>query len=112
MALEHHDGQRELQDRFDTRRLAGRLGDVAGTTFSDELAAFGPTCTGRSPVFTTSTSTRGRPSSSGSVPTGPRTSSGIDGPLTGSAGTASPASYRRRTSLRPGSRRSSPTHLP
>ncbi|MEN9647094.1 MAG: hypothetical protein RL238_3763 [Actinomycetota bacterium] len=40
MALQFHDGQRALQDRFDTRRLADRLGSVAGETFSDELAAF------------------------------------------------------------------------
>ena len=40
MALEFHQGQRELQDRFDTRRLADRLGSVAGAVFSEELAAF------------------------------------------------------------------------
>ena len=40
MTLQFHPGQRELQDRFDTRRLADKLGDVAGTTFSAELAAF------------------------------------------------------------------------
>ena len=40
MALQFHDGQRELQDRFDSRRLADRLGSVAGEAFSDELAAF------------------------------------------------------------------------
>lgn len=40
MALRFHDGQRELQDRFDTRRLADRLGEVAGTSFGPELAAF------------------------------------------------------------------------
>lgn len=40
MALQFHDGQRQFQDRFDTRRLADRLGGVAGSTFSDELAAF------------------------------------------------------------------------
>lgn len=40
MALHFHDGQRELQDRFDSRRLADRLGSVAGDAFSDDLAAF------------------------------------------------------------------------
>ncbi len=40
MALEYHEGQRDLQDRFDTRRLADRLGEVAGDAFSDELARF------------------------------------------------------------------------
>lgn len=40
MALRSHPAQRDLQDRFDTRRLADRLGEVAGDTFSDELAAF------------------------------------------------------------------------
>jgi hypothetical protein len=36
----YHEGQRELQDRFDTRRLADRLADVASETFSEELARF------------------------------------------------------------------------
>lgn len=40
MALEYHDGQRALQDRFDTRRLADRLGGVAAEVFSAELSAF------------------------------------------------------------------------
>ena len=40
MALQFHDGQREFQDRFDTRRLADRLGGVAADSLSDELAAF------------------------------------------------------------------------
>lgn len=40
MALQFHDGQREFQDRFDTRRLADRLGGVAAETFSDEHARF------------------------------------------------------------------------
>lgn len=37
---EYHDGQRELQDRFDTRRLADRLAEGASETFSDTHAAF------------------------------------------------------------------------
>jgi len=40
VTLDYHDGQRGLQDRFDTRRLADRLGSVAGETLTDELAAF------------------------------------------------------------------------
>ena len=40
MPHEYHEGQRELQDRFDTRRLADRLADVACDTFSEELARF------------------------------------------------------------------------
>ncbi len=38
--MDYHDGQRELQDRFDTRRLADRLGSVAGDTFGEQLASF------------------------------------------------------------------------
>lgn len=38
--MDYHEGQRELQDRFDTRRLADRLGSVAGDTFVDELTSF------------------------------------------------------------------------
>lgn len=37
---EYHDGQRELQDRFDTRRLADRLAEGASDTFNDTHAAF------------------------------------------------------------------------
>lgn len=36
----YHDAQRALQDRFDTRRLADRLGEVAGDTFGAEYARF------------------------------------------------------------------------
>jgi predicted pyridoxine 5'-phosphate oxidase superfamily flavin-nucleotide-binding protein len=37
----YHDGMRQLQDRFDTRRLADRLDDKLGrTTFADEDRAF------------------------------------------------------------------------
>jgi hypothetical protein len=37
MTDQYHDGQRELQDRFDTRRLADRLASVAGDTFGEEF---------------------------------------------------------------------------
>lgn len=58
MALQFHDGQRELQDRFDTRRLADRLGDVAGTTFTDELARF---VTARDMFFLATADAQGNP---------------------------------------------------
>lgn len=58
MALEFHDGQRELQDRFDTRRLADRLGGVAGTTFDERLAAF---VAARDMFFIATTDTDGTP---------------------------------------------------
>ena len=37
---QYHEGQRELQDRFDTRRLADRLAEGASDTFNDSHAAF------------------------------------------------------------------------
>ena len=40
MAMQYHHGQRELQDRFDTRRLADRLAEAAAETFGDEHAGF------------------------------------------------------------------------
>ena len=36
----YHEGQRTLQDRFDTRRLADRLAEVTTTHISDEHRAF------------------------------------------------------------------------
>ena len=36
----YHEGQRELQDRFDTRRLADRLASVAADTFNEDLTRF------------------------------------------------------------------------
>ena len=36
----YHEGQREFQDRFDTRRLADRLAEAAGDTFSDDRSRF------------------------------------------------------------------------
>jgi predicted pyridoxine 5'-phosphate oxidase superfamily flavin-nucleotide-binding protein len=40
MTNHYHDGQREFQDRFDTRRLADRLAEAASETFSEDLARF------------------------------------------------------------------------
>ncbi len=40
MTEQYHDGQREFQDRFDTRRLADRLASVAGDTFAEPIAGF------------------------------------------------------------------------
>ena len=40
MTDRYHDGQREFQDRFDTRRLADRLAQASGDTFGEPLAAF------------------------------------------------------------------------
>lgn len=40
MTSPYHEGQRELQDRFDTRRLADRLAGAATDTFSDDVARF------------------------------------------------------------------------
>ena len=40
MTDRYHDGQRAIQDRFDTRRLADRLAQAANETFNDDLAAF------------------------------------------------------------------------
>jgi len=36
----YHDGQREFQDRFDTRRLADRLGEAASETFNEAFVRF------------------------------------------------------------------------
>jgi predicted pyridoxine 5'-phosphate oxidase superfamily flavin-nucleotide-binding protein len=36
----YHDGQRECQDRFDTRRLADRLAEAATDRFSEDTARF------------------------------------------------------------------------
>ncbi len=40
MTDQYHDGQRELQDRFDTRRLADRLAESASDTLNDNFAGF------------------------------------------------------------------------
>ena len=40
MAGDYHDGQRELQDRFDTRRLADRLSEASSDTISDAFRTF------------------------------------------------------------------------
>lgn len=38
--MSYHEGARELQDRYDCRRLADRLGELARTAFSAEDRAF------------------------------------------------------------------------
>ncbi len=40
MAMQYHDGQRDLQDRFDTRRLADRLAEAAADTFGEDHTRF------------------------------------------------------------------------
>ena len=40
MTTPYHDGQIELQERFDTRRLADRLAEASTDTFRDEFARF------------------------------------------------------------------------
>jgi predicted pyridoxine 5'-phosphate oxidase superfamily flavin-nucleotide-binding protein len=40
MTDRYHDGQREFQDRFDTRRLADRLAEASSESFSEAHAAF------------------------------------------------------------------------
>lgn len=54
----YHEGQREFQDRFDTRRLADRLGEVTGDTFGDALAGF---IAGRDMFFIATTDIDGFP---------------------------------------------------
>src|SRR5207237_1946512 len=55
----YHDGMRQLQDRFDTRRLADRLDEKLGrTTFADEDRAF---IESRSMFFLASADAQGRP---------------------------------------------------
>ena len=58
MTNRYHDGQREFQDRFDTRRLADRLADAASDTFGEDLAAF---IEARDMFFIASTDTDGSP---------------------------------------------------
>lgn len=40
MGQDYHDGQRELQDRFDTRRLADRLDEATTDTIGEHYRAF------------------------------------------------------------------------
>jgi uncharacterized protein len=40
MTYGYHEGQREFQDRFDTRRLADRLAEAASDTFDENVAGF------------------------------------------------------------------------
>lgn len=54
----YHEGQREFQDRFDTRRLADRLAEAATDTFSEDLVHFVET---RDMFFIASTDTDGSP---------------------------------------------------
>ncbi len=54
----YHDGQREVQDRFDTRRLADRLAEAMTDTFRDDLARFVET---RDMFFISSTDADGFP---------------------------------------------------
>lgn len=57
MALEYHDSQRALQDRFDTRRLADRLGEVAG----DDLTGFRQFIESRDLFFLATVDAEGQP---------------------------------------------------
>ncbi len=54
----YHEGQRQLQDRFDTRRLADRLAEAMTDTFREELARFVET---RDMFFISSTDADGFP---------------------------------------------------
>ena len=58
MADHYHDGQREFQDRFDTRRLADRLAESMADTFSESFAAF---IEARDMFFIASTDAHGSP---------------------------------------------------
>jgi predicted pyridoxine 5'-phosphate oxidase superfamily flavin-nucleotide-binding protein len=58
MTDRYHEGQRKLQDRFDTRRLADRLADAATDTFSEEYARF---IEARDMFFIASTDPEGSP---------------------------------------------------
>ena len=58
MTNPYHEGQREFQDRFDTRRLADRLATAASDTFSPELATF---IEARDMFFIATTDTEGAP---------------------------------------------------
>ncbi len=58
MTDRYHDGQREFQDRFDTRRLADRLAEAASETFNEDLAKF---VEARDMFFIASTGDDGRP---------------------------------------------------
>ena len=41
MSIMYHDGNRDLQDRFDSRRIADRLEEkLTRTTFTDDVKAF------------------------------------------------------------------------
>ena len=58
MTTPYHEGQRELQDRFDTRRLADRLAEAVSDTFRERSPAF---VEARDMFFIASTDTDGSP---------------------------------------------------
>ena len=58
MTNRYHEGQREFQDRFDTRRLADRLAEGSSDTFGEQLTAF---IEARDMFFIASTDTDGSP---------------------------------------------------
>lgn len=58
MTNQYHDGQREFQDRYDTRRLADRLAEATSETFSEDLAGF---IAARDMFFIASTDPEGSP---------------------------------------------------
>lgn len=58
MTNRYHEGQRQFQDRFDTRRLADRLAEATNDTFDDVTAAF---ITTRDMFFIASTDLDGAP---------------------------------------------------
>ena len=58
MTNPYHQGQRQFQDRFDTRRLADRLAEATNDTFDDVTAAF---ITTRDMFFIASTDPDGAP---------------------------------------------------
>lgn len=58
--MDYRDSHRQLQDRFDTRRLADKLGSVAG----DDLTAFQPWIEARDMFFLATADATGQPQSS------------------------------------------------
>jgi uncharacterized protein len=58
MTNPYHEGQRQFQDLFDTRRLADRLAEAASDTFDDATAAF---IEARDMFFIASTDDKGHP---------------------------------------------------
>lgn len=58
MGRDYHPGQIELQERFDSTRLAGLLADVTAAEFSDEIARF---IEARDMFFLATADSEGRP---------------------------------------------------